>query len=52
MSRPIKILIVDDHAVVRKGLSAILETEADFQVIGEAENGIKLFGKPVLYSQM
>lgn len=39
MSRPIKILLVDDHAVVRKGLSAILETEADFQVIGEAENG-------------
>ena len=39
MSRPIKILLVDDHAVVRKGLSAILETEADFEVIGEAENG-------------
>lgn len=35
----IRILIVDDHAVVRKGLSAILETEPDLQVIGEAENG-------------
>lgn len=35
----IRILIVDDHAVVRRGLSAILETEPDLQVIGEAENG-------------
>jgi len=35
----IRILIVDDHAVVRKGLSAILETEPDLEVIGEAENG-------------
>ncbi|NSW52528.1 MAG: response regulator transcription factor [Anaerolineae bacterium] len=35
----IRILIVDDHAVVRKGLSAILETEPDLTVVGEAENG-------------
>ena len=35
----IRILIVDDHAVVRRGLSAILETEPDLEVVGEAENG-------------
>jgi NarL family two-component system response regulator LiaR len=39
MSKPIRILIVDDHAVVRKGLSAILETEQAFEVVGEAANG-------------
>jgi len=33
------ILIADDHAVVRQGLRMFLETEADFKVVGEAENG-------------
>src|SRR5437762_2910173 len=35
----IKILIADDHPVVRDGLSAILETQNDFEVVGEAGNG-------------
>lgn len=35
----IRILIVDDHAVVRKGLAMVLRLEADLAVIGEAENG-------------
>jgi len=35
----IRILIVDDHAVVRKGLAMVLRQESDFEVIGEAENG-------------
>lgn len=39
--KPIRILIVDDHAVVRKGLVMVLRQEADFEVIGEAENGRK-----------
>ena len=34
-----KVLIVDDHLVVREGLKLILETNELFQVIGEAENG-------------
>ncbi|MCO7175236.1 response regulator [Sporolactobacillus kofuensis] len=34
-----KLLIVDDHLVVREGLKLILETNDLFQVIGESENG-------------
>jgi Response regulator containing a CheY-like receiver domain and an HTH DNA-binding domain len=33
-----KVLICDDHAVVRAGLRLILEKEKDFQIVGEAEN--------------
>lgn len=36
---PIRLLLVDDHAVVRMGLTAILGLERDFQIIGEAEDG-------------
>jgi len=39
MSDPIRILIVDDHAVVRKGLAMVLRLEPDLEVVGEAENG-------------
>ncbi|KAB2906158.1 MAG: response regulator transcription factor [Anaerolineae bacterium] len=35
----IRIVLVDDHAVVRAGLKALLENEGDFVVVGEAENG-------------
>ncbi|TKH07515.1 response regulator transcription factor [Peribacillus simplex] len=34
-----KVLIVDDHLVVREGLKLILETNDSFEVVGEAENG-------------
>jgi DNA-binding NarL/FixJ family response regulator len=39
MPDPIRILITDDHAVVRKGLMMVLRQEPDFEVVGEAENG-------------
>lgn len=39
MNKKIRILVADDHPIVRDGLKAILETQADFQVIGEAGNG-------------
>ena len=39
MKRKIRIIIVDDHAVVRAGLKAILGFESDFDVVGEAGNG-------------
>jgi len=37
--RPIRILIADDHAIVRKGLRALLSTEPGIEVVGEAQNG-------------
>src|SRR5512145_1125468 len=37
----IRLLIIDDHAVVRKGLIMVLRLEPDFEVVGEAENGRK-----------
>jgi DNA-binding NarL/FixJ family response regulator len=39
MADPIRILIVDDHAVVRKGLAMVLRLEPSLEVVGEAENG-------------
>ena len=36
---PIRVLLVDDHQVVRRGLRGFLELLKDFDVVGEAENG-------------
>jgi two-component system response regulator DevR len=35
----IRIVIVDDHEIVRRGISAILQGDSDFQVVGEARDG-------------
>ncbi len=35
----IRIMIVEDHHLVRQGLKALLENEPDFEVIGEAADG-------------
>ncbi|GGJ63093.1 response regulator [Deinococcus aquiradiocola] len=37
--QPIRLLLVDDHPVVRKGTRDLLDSEPDFQVVGEASNG-------------
>jgi len=37
----INILIADDQAIVRKGIRALLATEVDIKVVGEAENGVE-----------
>jgi NarL family two-component system response regulator LiaR len=39
MATPIRVLIIDDHAIVRKGIRALLSTEAGLEVVGEGENG-------------
>ena len=36
---PIKIILADDHALVRDGIRRLLEDESDLQVVGEADNG-------------
>ena len=43
MSQPavIRVLIVDDHAIVQQGLAAIIDEESDLTVIGRAMDGIE-----------
>jgi len=39
MTARIRILVADDHPIVRSGLTSVLSTQADFEVVGEASNG-------------
>jgi NarL family two-component system response regulator LiaR len=39
MNEPIRVMIVDDHPVVRRGIKSLLGEEEDIQVVGEAVNG-------------
>ena len=39
MTSPIRVLVVDDHVVVREGIRALLGTEPDIEVLGEAGDG-------------
>ena len=41
MSQKIRVMLVDDHAIVRKGIAALLATEPDFEVVGEASTARK-----------
>ena len=36
---PVRLLIADDHALVRQGLRGMLEREPDIEIVGEAHNG-------------
>jgi len=39
MGQPIRILLADDHTIVRQGLARLLEDQHDLEVVGEASNG-------------
>ncbi len=41
----IKVLIADDHRVVREGLAAILKTKDELQIVGEAQDGVEAVEK-------
>ncbi len=41
MPENIRILIADDHAVVRRGLRALIDTEPNMEVVGEASDGVE-----------
>lgn len=41
MSEKITVLLAEDHALVRAGFKSILDAEADFEVIAEAEDGLE-----------
>ena len=42
---PIRVLVVDDHALFRRGLEMVLEQEPDLDVVGEAEDGAEAVEK-------
>jgi len=39
--KPIRVLLVDDHSLFRQGLAALLRREKEFEVVGEAQDGIE-----------
>ena len=48
--KPIRIVIADDHAVVRAGLRSLLDRQPDMTVVGEASTAVEL-GQRVLETQ-
>ncbi len=44
-NNPVKIMLVDDHAVVRAGLRGIIDMESDFRIVGEAADGVEAVTK-------
>ncbi len=47
MTPPIRVMIVDDHAVVRAGLNQILSAESDIQIVAEAGNGLEAIDRAI-----
>ncbi|MDJ0798074.1 MAG: response regulator transcription factor [Calothrix sp. MO_167.B12] len=41
----IRLLLVDDQTIIRQGIKSLLESQADFEIIGEAENGEQAINK-------
>jgi two-component system, NarL family, response regulator LiaR len=40
--QPIRVLIADDHALVRNGVRLLFDTVADIELVGEAQNGVEV----------
>mgnify|MGYP002712578665 CR=1 FL=1 len=40
LQRPLRILLIDDHTLFRSGIKALLQRQNDFEVVGEAANGL------------
>ena len=41
MTKPIRVLVADDHAIVREGLRALMATKPDLEMVGEAADGLE-----------
>jgi DNA-binding NarL/FixJ family response regulator len=50
MKKKIRVLIVDDHEMVREGLRALLEDEPEMSVVGEARDGVEAVAEAVRLS--
>jgi two-component system, NarL family, response regulator NreC len=46
----IRIVLADDHKIIRKGLRSLLKDEADFEVVGEATNGTEAINEVMHWS--
>ncbi|NNE69314.1 MAG: response regulator transcription factor [Rhodothermales bacterium] len=42
MNGPLRIVLADDHGMMRAGISALIRSMSEFDVVGEAENGLDL----------
>ena len=49
MSEMIRLLIADDHAIVREGLRALIATEPDLELVGEASDGVQAVDKALAF---
>ena len=50
-AQTIRVMVVDDHQIVRQGLVALINTEPDLSVVAEAENGrqaVELFRQHII----
>lgn len=47
---PIRLLLADDHPVIRQGIRSVLEMEKDFEIISEFKSGKALINSPLIYN--
>jgi YesN/AraC family two-component response regulator len=47
MDESIRILVVDDHAVVREGLRALIDVQPDMELAGEAADGVEAVDRAI-----